>query len=169
MGHRRRQPTLPFTGLIVPAISSTSYTTAGWQIRGKARRKHRRMHAPLRKWISSRMHVPLFKAYWGNALIVFKTNTFTRVEPLMATQHPPTNEHAHSLPLSWLQLWSHPSHFLCKLISCFRGLLFLKEFLVASYTPIHHLSIAESRGHSIQKIHFNFKEQHPKWCVVTSV
>ena len=108
------------------------------------------------------MHVPLFKAYWGNALIVFNTNKFTRVEPLLATQHPPTNTHVHSLPLSW----PHPSRFLCKLISYFRGLLFLKEFLVASYTPIHHLSIAESRGQDTKNPH-QFKKKTELimcWC-----
>lgn len=45
MGRRGRQKTLPFTGLIVSTVSSTSYTTAAWQTGWTARHKHRQMHA----------------------------------------------------------------------------------------------------------------------------
>lgn len=47
VGRRGRQKTLPFTGLIVSAVSGTSYTTAAWQTGWTARRKHRQMHAGL--------------------------------------------------------------------------------------------------------------------------
>lgn len=47
VGRRGRQKTLPFTGLIVSTVSSTSYTTAAWQTGWTARHKHRQMHAGL--------------------------------------------------------------------------------------------------------------------------
>lgn len=47
VGRRGRQKTLPFTGLIVSTVSSTSYTTVAWQTGWTARHKHRQMHAGL--------------------------------------------------------------------------------------------------------------------------
>lgn len=35
-GEEEKTASSPFTGLIVPTISSTSYTTTGWQIKRKA-------------------------------------------------------------------------------------------------------------------------------------
>lgn len=98
VGKRRRQQTLPFTGLIVSTVSSTSYTTAGWQRRGEAHHKHRRMHAPLCRWIQV-----ICTRLSSNANIVTYTKNI-HIWWLSNGQcsHPPTHMHLLWVECSWV-------------------------------------------------------------------
>lgn len=104
VGNRRRQQTLPFTGLIVFTISSTSYTTSEWQRRRKAHHKHWQTHAPLCKWI----HVMRF---YSNATIGIYTKRFTYENLLMVNTAIDPHTHTHFLCVGWMAALVAPQSF----------------------------------------------------------